>query len=76
MSKGCTWLFGRGASIANGLKWEVPQDWKDDLIAKRITREAHVRMITEKLRQEMMSIPEYSTPYIRLFDIMASSTVD
>ena len=76
MSQDCTWLFGRGASIANGLKWEVPQDWKDDLIAERITREAHLRMIAERLRQEMMQIPEYSTPYTRLLDIMASSTVD
>jgi hypothetical protein len=76
MSQGCTWLFGRGASIANGLKWEVPRDWKEDLIAERITREAHVRMITERLRQEMMRITEYSTPYTRLFDTMASSTLD
>jgi hypothetical protein len=76
MSQGCTWLFGRGASIANGLKWEVPQDWKEDLIAERITREAHVRMITGRLRQEMMRITEYPTPYTRLLDTMASSTLD
>lgn len=76
MSQGCTWLFGRGASIANGLSWVVPQDWKDNLLAKRLTRETHVGMITEALRHEMTRVPENSTPYRRLLDIMASSTVD
>lgn len=76
MSQGCAWLFGRGASIANGLSWVVPQDWKDDLLAERVTRETHVGMITGALRQEMERMPENSSPYRRLLDIMASSTVD
>lgn len=75
MSQGCTWLFGRGASIANGLSWVVPQDWKDDLVAERVTRETHVTMITEALRQEMTRVPENSTPYRCLLDIMASRSV-
>ena len=76
MSQGCTWLFGRGASIANGLSWVVPQGWKEDLLAERVTREAHVGMITEALRHEMARVPENSTPYRRLLDIMASNTID
>lgn len=76
MSQGCTWLFGRGASIANCLSWVVPQDWKDDLLAGRMTRETHVGKITEALRHEMAQELENSTPYRRLLDMMAGSTVD
>jgi hypothetical protein len=76
VSQNCTWLFGRGASVANGLSWVVPQDWKDDFIAGQVTRETHVGMITEALRQEMTRVSENSTPYCRLLDIMASNTVD
>ena len=72
----CTWLFGRGASVASGLSWVVPQDWKDDLVAERVTREAHVSLITETLREEMTRVPQDSPPYRRLLDIMASRTVD
>ena len=76
MSKGCSWLFGRGASIANGLSWVVPQDWKDDLSAGRVTRETHIDMITKTLRHEMTRSSRLAIPYRRLLDIMASSTVD
>lgn len=76
MPQSCTWLFGRGASIANGLSWVVPQDWKDDLFAERVTRETHVGMIIAALRHEMTQVPDVSTPYRRLLDIMASRTVD
>lgn len=76
MSQGCTWLFGRGASIANGLPWSVPRDWTADLLASRVTREAHIGMITQALRQEMTGVPEHITSYRRLLDIMANSTFD
>lgn len=72
----CTWLFGRGASAANGLSWVVPEEWKADLKAGRVTREAHIGMITEALREKMTLVPENSTPYRYLLDIMASNTVD
>lgn len=74
--QGCTWLFGRGASIANGLSWVVPQEWKDDLLAERVAREAHVGMIIEVMGQEMSQVPKNSTPYRRLLAIMANQTVD
>lgn len=75
MPQDCTWLFGRGASIANGLSWVVPQAWKDDLLAERVNRDAHVSMITDALREEMARVPQGSTPYRRLLDIMARKTI-
>ncbi len=75
MPQDCTWVFGRGASIANGLSWVVPQAWKNDLIAGRVARDAHVHMITEALREEIARVPQGMTPYRRLLDIMATKTV-
>lgn len=76
MLQDCTWLFGRGASIANGLSWVVPQTWKDDLVAGRVSRDVHVDMITDTLREEMARVPQGPTLYRRLLDIMATKTVD
>lgn len=75
MPQDCTWVFGRGASIANGLTWVVPQAWKDDLIAGRVTRNEHVQMIKETIREEMTCDEKGGTPYRQLLDIMASRTV-
>lgn len=75
MPQDCTWVFGRGASIANGLSWVVPQVWKDDLISKRVTRDAHVHMIAETLREEIARVPRGATPYRRLLDFMSTKTV-
>lgn len=75
MPQDCTWVFGRGASIANGLPWVVPQLWKDDLIAERVTRDAHVQMITDTLREEIERVPRGATPYRRLLDVMSTKTV-
>ena len=76
MPQDCTWLFGRGASIANGLSWVVPQAWKDDLVADRVSRDVHVSMITDALREEMARVPQGPTPYRRLLNIMATKTID
>lgn len=72
----CTWLFGRGASIANGLPWEVPSAWKDDLASGRVAREAHVQMIIDAIRDKISKLPTEGTPYRRLLDVMATRTVD
>jgi hypothetical protein len=76
MPQDCTWLFGRGASIANGLSWVVPQAWKDDLVAGRVSRDVHVSMITDTLREEIAHVPQGPALYRRLLDIMARKTVD
>lgn len=76
MPQDCTWLFGRGASIANGLSWVVPQAWKDDLVAGRVSRDVHATMIMDTLREEIAHVPQGPTPYRRLLDIMARKTVD
>lgn len=76
MPQDCTWLFGRGASIANGLSWVVPEQWKRDLTAGCVTREAHVEMIVATLREEMNRTSVHSDPYRRLLDAMATRTVN
>lgn len=75
MPQGCTWLFGRGASIASDLSWVVPKAWQDDLLAGRVTRDDHVHMITDTLREEMTRVPRCVTPYRRLLDFMEQRTV-
>jgi hypothetical protein len=75
MSQDCTWVFGRGASVANGLSWVVPSAWNDNFVSGRVTRDDHVRMIEETLRQKMELVPRRTTPYYRLLDIMAAKTV-
>lgn len=75
MSQDCMWVLGRGASIANGLTWVVPQEWKDDLIAKRVTRDDHIKKIVETLREEIARVPHEATPYLRLLDFMSTKTV-
>lgn len=75
-SQGCTWLFGRGASIANGLSWVVPNEWKDDLASGVVTRDTHIRMIIDAMRDEMSRLPTSATPYRRLLDIMTTRTIN
>ena len=76
MPQDCSWLFGRGASIANGLPWVVPDAWKRDLIEERVTREAHIEMIVDAIRREMTEPTVHHEPYQRLLNIMATRTVD
>ncbi len=76
MHQDCSWLFGRGASIANGLPWIVPNEWKCALIKGKVSREAHICMIVDALRSEMGKPSVRCDPYRRLLKIMAESTVD
>ncbi len=76
MPQGCSWLFGRGASIASGLPWVVPDEWKRDLIDGRVTREAHIGMIVDSIRGEIGNLSVGCNPYRRLLNIMAERTVE
>lgn len=76
MSPHCSWLFGRGASIANGLPWVVPDEWKRDLIDGKVSREAHIGMIEAAIRSEVRKPSVHCDPYMRLINIMAERTVD
>lgn len=71
----CTWIFGRGASIANGLPWAVPDLWKRDLLAGRMSRDEHVQRITTALRAEVDKLTVPRQPYRRLLDMMKSDTL-
>jgi len=75
MQRDCLWLFGRGASIANGLSWAVPIECIDDLIEGRISREEHQSLIIETVRQEMQNSSVHCRPYRRLLNFMANRTV-
>lgn len=76
MPQGCSWIFGRGASMANGLPWIVPDEWKRDLEEGRLTREAHIDLIVDAIRSEMDSASIHCCPYRRLLRFMAERTVD
>ena len=76
MPQDCSWLFGCGASIANGLPWVVPDEWKRDLIEGRVSREAHIGMIVDAIRSEMSKPSVHCDPYRRLLNILAERTVD
>jgi hypothetical protein len=54
----------------------VPDQWKRDLHAGRMSRDEHVRQITGALRAEVdkLSIPRQ--PYRRLLDMMRSDTLE
>ncbi len=75
MRSECTWLFGRGASIANGLSWVVPEEWKRDLLEERTSREEHQKMIIETIRSKMFGITADCRPYRKLLDSMANRTI-
>ena len=68
----CTWLFGRRASIANGLSWIVPDEWKQNLVQGNITKNEHIEMIKDSLRKEMQNIPLPSEPYRSFIDFIAN----
>jgi hypothetical protein len=76
MPAGCTWLFGRGASIACGLEWRVPDSWVDDLSANRVSRAEHIDMITQTLRKAMDCANIEPVVYRSLLEIMATRTID
>jgi hypothetical protein len=72
----CTWIFGRGASIANGLKWVVPGCWNSRLMNNLISRDDHIELIKEALRAEMANLPLYETTYMRLIEALHCRTVN
>lgn len=76
MRQDCTWLFGRGASIANGFSWVVPEEWKEDLLHERVTREEHQNMVIEAIRSEILSSSVHCRPYQQLLHLMADRTVE
>lgn len=66
----CTWLFGRGASIASGLDWRVPPEWKNSLKQGKDTRDEHIAKIKKALKAEMNDPKVHSRPYRGLLEIM------
>lgn len=68
--------FRAGPSIANGLPWVIPEQWKRDLIAGNAERAAHVKMIVKALREEMDRPSIHAGVYQRLLKAMATRTVD
>jgi hypothetical protein len=76
MPQNCFWLFGRGASIANGISWVVPDIWKNDLIDGRVSREQHIDMIIDKMRKEMQSDKIHTISYQKLLNFMANRTIN
>ncbi len=76
MPQRCSWLLGRGDSIANGLSWIVPDAWRCDLLECRVTREAHIHMVIDSVRSEMSNPAVHCGPYQHLLNTMAERTVD
>jgi hypothetical protein len=70
----CCWLFGRGASISNGLGWAVPDEWNDELMQGNITREAQVERIVTAIRDQMALSGADGRTYDRLLEILQAST--
>jgi hypothetical protein len=68
MIEGTSWFFGRGASIASGLDWSVPVEWKTNLQNGFETRDEHISNIESDLSKEIELIKPGSTPYFKLFN--------
>ncbi len=71
----CTWLFGRGASIASGLSWVVPNEWTRDLVEGRISRVAQLDRIKNAIRREMDKPFIDCAAYRCLLDFLSQRTV-
>ncbi|MFH0924183.1 MAG: hypothetical protein V1872_00890 [bacterium] len=62
------WIFGRGASIACGLDWQVPEGWKS------LPRESQIEKIKKALRHEMENPNLDTSLYSDLLTILSSKT--
>ncbi len=69
MSSSCFWILGRGASIANGLHWKVPQDWYADL-----SRDDVIDRIKQTLRHQMDQPAVHRNAYRRLIEELSRRT--
>ena len=76
MRSACFWIFGRGASIANGLRWTVPSEWYANLSAGRISREQVIDRIKQALNQEMNKAAVHGKAYRRLIAELSLRTSD
>lgn len=47
----CGWIFGRGASIAHGVRWTVPSQWYSDYESGACDRENVIKDITDEMRR-------------------------
>jgi hypothetical protein len=74
MAKGCTWLFGRGASIANGLNWVVPREWYDSLLKSCLCRDHLVERIIQTIRVEMQKPNIHCRPYKDFIEFLSLNT--
>lgn len=67
-SQTAAWLFGRGCSVACGLKWTVP-GWY-----KVFPRQWQITCIKKKILREMSKITPGTGPYKELLDLLATRT--
>lgn len=67
-SQTAAWLFGRGCSVACGLKWTVP-GWY-----KFFPRQWQITCIKKKILREMSKITPGTGPYKELLDLLATRT--
>lgn len=63
-----TWIFGRGASVACGVNWEEPAEWKTK------SRDERIQNIDENLTREMKSLEVGRNPYSQLISILKNNT--
>ena len=62
------WLFGRGASMACGLAWKVPEAWAS------LPRDTTIECIRTTLRAEMDASTVDTAPYRRLLTTLGANT--
>ncbi len=62
------WLFGRGCSVASGLSWTVPLEYKI------LPREVQTCLIRNAINRHMSKIPVGSGAYANLLDILSNRT--
>lgn len=66
--------FWVGASIANGIGWSVPHEWKSELKAARVDRSEHIRMICDAMRNEMTLRGRPELCYDPFLEMLATQT--
>ena len=71
MARSCTWLFGRGASIANGLCWSVPKEWYYAIENSTLDRGEIVDRIIKAIREEMANPIVDCTPYKEFISLLS-----
>ena len=74
MSNSCFWILGRGASIANGLRWRVRRDWYAALRSRRTTRDEMIDRIRRTIRDEMDQPDVHNNAYRRLIEKLSRRT--